>query len=84
MGSEENTIDPEIEKLLKSKDREAQMVARPNRATRRRRPPADPWYTKATHRFKKIRKEHAKRAEKREGAAARARKASEKSNTKVS
>ncbi len=57
---------------------------KPNRATRRRRPPADPWYTKATHKIKKIRSKNAKTRQQRERAIARARKASKESYTQVS
>lgn len=81
---EEKILDPEIKKLVEDKDRQEKMYARPNRAQRRQKPPDNPWYTKATNKFNKIRKKNAERNKKRQRAAKRAGKISTKSNTKVS
>lgn len=57
---------------------------KPNRAERRRKPISDPWYTKATHKFKKIRNKNAKSPQQRKRAIANARKARKENLEEVS
>lgn len=57
---------------------------KPNRAERRRKPADDPWFTKATHKFKKIRNKNAKSPQQRKRAIAIARKARKENYTEVS
>lgn len=66
----------ELEKLKKD--------YRPTRAERRRKPVSDPWFTKATHKFKKIRKKNAPTKQQRKRAIAKARKARKENSTQVS
>ena len=55
-----------------------------SRADRRRKPPTDNIFTKATHKIKKLRSKNAKTKQQRERATARARKARKESYTQVS
>lgn len=48
----------------------------PSRAVRRHHEPPNPWYTKATHKIKKIRSKNAKENRRRQRAIARTRKIS--------
>ena len=57
---------------------------KPNRAERRRKPIDNPWYTKATHKFKKIREKNAKNKQQRKRAIANARKNRKENFTQVS
>jgi len=57
---------------------------KPNRAERRRKPINDPWFTKATHQFKKIREKNAKSKQQRQRAIANARKDRKENFTQVS
>lgn len=57
---------------------------KPNRAERRRKPINDPWFTKATNKFKKIRNKNAPTKQQRKRADAKARKARKESYTQVS
>lgn len=64
--------------------RKLQKDYKPNRAERRRKPINDPWYTKATHKFKKIRNKNAPTKQQRKRAIALARKARKEDSTQVS
>lgn len=64
--------------------RKLQKDYKPNRAERRRKPINNPWYTKATHKFKKIRNKNAKSPQQRKRAIALARKARKENYTEVS
>jgi hypothetical protein len=55
-----------------------------NRAERRRKPPTDPRYTKATHKLKKERAKNVKSKQQRKRAIAQARKARKQSYSQVS
>jgi hypothetical protein len=55
-----------------------------NRATRRRKPPTDNWFTKKTHRIMKIRKKNAPTKQQRIRATAKARKARKADYSQVS
>ena len=55
-----------------------------NRAARRRKPPTDNQFTKATNKLKKLRSRNAKTKQQRARDVARARKAREESNPQVS
>lgn len=57
---------------------------KPNRAERRRKPVNDPWYTKATHKFKKIRNKNAPTKQQRKRAIAKSRKARKEGDPQVS
>lgn len=57
---------------------------KPNRAERRRKPVNNPWYTKATHKFKKIRNKNAPTAQQRKRRLAEARKARKEDYSEVS
>jgi len=57
---------------------------KPNRAERRRKPIDNPWFTKATHKFKKIREKNAKSKQQRKRAIANARKARKANITQIS
>ena len=64
--------------------RKLQKDYKPNRVERRRKPTDNPWYTKATHRIKKIRNKNAKSPQQRKRAIANARKARKEDYTQVS
>lgn len=53
---------------------------KPNRAERRRKPTNDPWFTKATHKYKKLRSRNAKSKQQRKREIAELRKARKESN----
>jgi hypothetical protein len=57
---------------------------KPNRAERRRKPVDNPWYTKATHKFKKIRNKNAPTKQQRKRILAKARKDRKENITQVS
>jgi hypothetical protein len=57
---------------------------KPNRAERRRKPVDNPWYTKATHKFKKIRNKNAPTKQQRKRILAKARKDRKEDLTQVS
>ena len=57
---------------------------KPNRAERRRKPVNNPWYTKATNKFKKIRNKNAPTKQQRQRAIAKARKARKENSSQVS
>lgn len=64
--------------------RKLQKDYNPNRAERRRKPITDPWYTKATHRIKKIRSKNAPTKQQRKRAIANARKARKENYSQIS
>lgn len=64
--------------------RKLQKDYRPNRAERRRKPITDPRFTKATHKFKKIRNKNAPTKQQRKGAIANARKARKENYSQIS